>query len=320
MSSKLPIANPKQSGGGGPARERWGGTEGPSSLGAAQAAHPQFSRCGGAARRDPAQPGWGPDGSAGGAGAQPPCDDLAGELEGKSPAEILAAAAARHPGRIALACSFGAEDCLLVDAIARAGLRVEIFTLDTGFLFPETHALWRELEARYQITIRAERPLPPDPSPRPESSLERGGRSIPPWEADPDACCEARKVVPLRAALSRLSAWVTGIRRDQTPERAGARVVEWDGRFGLEKVNPLAAWTHDQVWSELRRLGVPVNLLHGRGYTSIGCAPCTTPVRPGEDPRAGRWRGRAKTECGLHLRPPSAPPPSPPGGTEAGNS
>lgn len=222
---------------------------------------------------------------------------LARELEGRPPAEILAAAAARHPGRIARACSFGAEDCLLLDAIARARLPIEVFTLDTGYLFPETYALWRELEARYGIAIRPERTGLPAPDPS----------APPPWEEDPDACCEARKVAPLRAALSRLSAWVTGIRRDQTPDRAGARVLEWDGRFGLEKVNPLAAFTHDQVWAELRRLSIPVNPLHARGYTSIGCAPCTTPVRPGEDPRAGRWRGRAKTECGLHQRPAPAP-------------
>ncbi len=222
--------------------------------------------------------------------------DLAASLEGKPPAEILAAAAARHPGRIALACSFGAEDCLLVDAVARAGLAVEVFTLDTGYLFPETYELWKQLEARYGITIRAERTALPPPNPA----------APPPWEVDPDACCEARKVVPLRNALSRLGAWVTGIRRDQTADRANAKVIEWDGRFGLEKVNPLAAWTHDQVWAELRRLDVPVNPLHARGFTSIGCAPCTTPVRPGEDPRAGRWRGREKTECGLHLRPSAA--------------
>jgi phosphoadenosine phosphosulfate reductase len=222
---------------------------------------------------------------------------LAEELEGRPPAEILAAAALRHPGRVALACSFGAEDCLLVDAVARAGLPVGIFTLDTGYLFPETYALWRELEARYGITIRAERTDLPPPDPA----------ATPPWEVDPDACCEARKVLPLRAALSRLGAWVTGIRRDQSPDRASARVFEWDGRFGLEKVNPLAAWTQEDVRAELRRLGVPVNPLHQRGFTSIGCAPCTTPVRPGEDPRAGRWRGRAKTECGLHLRPAPKP-------------
>lgn len=215
---------------------------------------------------------------------------LAASLEGRAPAEILAAAAARHPGRIALACSFGAEDCLLVDEIARAKLPVEVFTLDTSFLFPQTYILWRQLEERYGITIRAERGDAPAPVPG----------QPPPWEADPDACCQARKVVPLRTALSRLGAWVTGIRRDQTPDRAHAQVIEWDGRFGLEKVNPLAGWTHDQVWAELRRRDVPVNPLHAEGFASIGCAPCTTPVKPGEDPRAGRWRGREKTECGLH--------------------
>ncbi len=225
-----------------------------------------------------------------GPSARDELEELARSLEGRPPAEILAAAAARHPGRVALACSFGAEDCLLVDAVARAGLAIEVFTLDTGYLFPETYALWRELERRTGIAIRAERTALPAPAPS----------DPPPWEADPDACCEARKVVPLRAALARHSAWVTGIRRDQTPERARARVVEWDARFGLEKVNPLAAWSHDQVWAELRRLAIPVNPLHARGYASIGCVPCTTPVRPGEDPRAGRWRGSAKTECGLH--------------------
>jgi phosphoadenylyl-sulfate reductase (thioredoxin) len=217
---------------------------------------------------------------------------LAAALEGRSPAEILAAAAGRHPGRLALACSFGAEDCLLVHLVARTELRVDIFTLDTGYLFPETYALWKELEARYRIRIEAA----PGGAPKADPAAR------PPWEVDADACCEARKVVPLRAALSRYGGWVTGIRRDQTPERANAKVIEWDARFGLEKVNPLAAWSSAQVWEELRRGGVPTNPLHQQGYLSIGCAPCTSPVRPGEDPRAGRWRGSAKKECGLHLR------------------
>lgn len=216
---------------------------------------------------------------------------LAAELEGSSPSQIMAAAAARHPGRIALACSFGAEDCLLVDAIGRSQLPIAIFTLDTGYLFPETYALWKELEGRYGITIR----------PAPGGAPKAETAETPPWEVDADACCHARKVVPLRAQLSTLGAWVTGIRRDQTPERAGARVIEWDARFGLEKANPLAAWTSDQVWDYLRREGVPVNPLHARGYPSIGCEPCTSPVVPGEDPRAGRWRGTAKKECGLHV-------------------
>lgn len=216
---------------------------------------------------------------------------LAADLEGRPPEEILAAVAPRFPGRIALACSFGAEDDVLVDVVARHRLPVEIFTLDTGFLFPETQVLWARLEARYGLRIAA---APADLPP-----LDRS--KAPPWEQDPDRCCHARKVVPLRAKLATLGAWITGIRRDQTPDRANAGVVEWDARFGLVKVNPLAAWTAADVAAYVRRFDVPVNPLHERGYLSIGCAPCTSPVRPGEDPRAGRWRGREKTECGLHV-------------------
>jgi phosphoadenylyl-sulfate reductase (thioredoxin) len=216
---------------------------------------------------------------------------LAAALEGKPPAEILAAIAPLFPGRIALANSLGAEDCVLVDVIGRARLPVDVFTIDTGCLFAETYALWTRLEERYGLTFRALRAEPP--------ALEPG--LPPPWERDPDACCDLRKVRPLRAELARLDAWVTGIRRDQTPERAHARVVEWDARFGLVKVNPLAAWTSEDVRTHVRRHGVPTNPLHERGYHSIGCAPCTSPVKPGEDPRAGRWRGREKTECGLHV-------------------
>jgi phosphoadenylyl-sulfate reductase (thioredoxin) len=216
---------------------------------------------------------------------------LAAALEGRPPEEILAAVAPRFPGRIALACSFGAEDDVLVEVIARHRLPVAIFTLDTGFLFPETQVLWSTLEARYGVTIAA--------APADLPALDR--TKAPPWEADPDGCCHLRKVLPLRAKLATLGAWVTGIRRDQTPDRANARVVEWDARFGLVKVNPLAGWTAADVAAHVARFDVPVNPLHARGYASIGCAPCTSPVKPGEDPRAGRWRGREKTECGLHV-------------------
>ncbi|HET8542129.1 MAG TPA: phosphoadenylyl-sulfate reductase [Anaeromyxobacter sp.] len=222
---------------------------------------------------------------------------LAAAFEGAPPEEILAAASLRHPGRIALACSFGAEDCVLVDVVGRTPVPVDIFTLDTGFLFAETYALWTRLEERYGVRIRAAKADLP--------AVEPG--LPPPWERDPDACCAARKVGPLKAALAGLEAWVTGIRRDQTADRANAKPFEWDARFGLVKVNPLAAWTSEDVWRHVRAHDVPTNPLHARGYLSIGCAPCTSPVRPGEDPRAGRWRGREKTECGLHAdRPRSA--------------
>jgi phosphoadenosine phosphosulfate reductase len=226
---------------------------------------------------------------------------LARELEQRRPDEILAAIAPRFPRWIALATSFGAEDCVLLDVIARAHLPIEVFTVDTGHLFPETYALWTRLEQRYGIRIRAVRARVP--------AVEQG--SPPPWERDPDACCAARKVEPLRSALAELGAWVTGIRREQTPERASARVLEWDSRFGLFKVNPLATWTRDDVAAYVRLFDVPTNPLHVRGYPSIGCAPCTTPVQPGEDPRSGRWRGHEKRECGLHVVRGAAVPPSP---------
>jgi phosphoadenylyl-sulfate reductase (thioredoxin) len=215
---------------------------------------------------------------------------LSSSLEGAAPEEILAAAAGRFPGRIQLACSFGPEDCALMDVIARARLPVGLFTIDTGCLFAETYALWTRLEERYGVRVHAVRGDAPPQAPG----------AAPPWEADPDGCCHLRKVVPLRTLLAGLAAWVTGVRRDQTPERASTRVLEWDARFGLAKVNPLAAWTSERVWEHVRRFDVPTNPLHARGYASIGCAPCTTPVAPGEDPRSGRWRGREKTECGLH--------------------
>jgi phosphoadenylyl-sulfate reductase (thioredoxin) len=219
-------------------------------------------------------------------------------LEGRPAEEILAAAAARFAPRLGFATGFGAEGCVLVDLAARHAIPLDLFTLDTGQLFPETIELWRELELRYGVTIRGVRSV---------SAYSDADE----WAVDPDACCERRKLRPLRAELARLDAWVTAIRRDQTPDRAGAQVVEWDAKFGLPKVNPLVAWTAADVAAYVRAHDVPVNRLHARGYASIGCAPCTTPVAPGEDPRAGRWRGRAKTECGLHARAP-APSASPP--------
>ncbi len=217
----------------------------------------------------------------------------AAALEAASPEEILAEAARRWP-RIAFATGFGPEGCVIVDLIARHRLPVEIFTLDTGVLFPETYELWRRLERRYGIAIRAARPA---------FTLEEARTTFDRlWETEPDRCCEHRKVLPLRAALEGLDAWVTAIRRDQTPERAGAQPVEPDPKFGPVKVNPLVRWSSADVWAHVSRHDVPVNPLHAQGYPSIGCAPCTTPVAPGEDPRAGRWRGREKTECGLHGR------------------
>jgi phosphoadenylyl-sulfate reductase (thioredoxin) len=222
-------------------------------------------------------------------------EEAAARLEGRPPVEILAWAASRFPGRVGFATGFGAEGCVLVDTIARAKLAIDVFTLDTGLLFPETYALWRRLENRYGISIRAVRPALTV-----EQQSHAHGDAL--WEREPDRCCQLRKVLPLRSALAGLDAWITSIRRDQTRERADAGIVERDARFGLVKLNPLADWSDDDVRAYVRKHDVPVNPLHARGYPSIGCRPCTSPVLPGELDRAGRWRGREKTECGLHLR------------------
>jgi phosphoadenylyl-sulfate reductase (thioredoxin) len=160
-------------------------------------------------------------------------------------------------------------------------------------LFPETYELWQRLERKYDIEIRAVRP---------EQTIEQQAATLGPalWERDSDRCCDLRKVQPLRAELTKFDAWITAIRRDQTPDRANSQIVERDKKFGLVKVNPLVAWTSKDVWAHVMKNGVPYNPLHDHGYPSIGCQPCTSPVQAGEDPRAGRWRGKAKTECGLH--------------------
>lgn len=216
----------------------------------------------------------------------------AGALEGAGPLTALRWAAASYP-RVALATGFGPEDCVLIDLIARHDLAIDLFTLDTGLLFDETRALWRALEARYRRPIRAV-----VPAASVAAQAAEVGDAL--WARDPDGCCARRKLAPLAAELARHDAWVTAIRRDQTQDRAAAAVVEPDRRFGLIKINPLVAWSSDDVWRHLRAHAVPTNPLHARGYPSIGCAPCTSPVAAGEDPRSGRWRGRAKDECGLH--------------------
>jgi phosphoadenosine phosphosulfate reductase len=121
------------------------------------------------------------------------------------------------------------------------------------------------------------------------------------WLGSPDQCCNLRKVEPLRRKLGELQAWITSIRRDQTADRASAGKIEWDEKFGLVKINPIADWNSKQVWQYIREHDVPYNSLHERDYPSIGCTHCTRAVRPGEDPRAGRWAGMSKTECGLHI-------------------
>lgn len=214
-------------------------------------------------------------------------------LESFSAADLVAWTLREFGGDAAIASSFGLEDVALIDLASRSGQPFSVFTLDTDFLFPETYALIDQLERRYGFTVdRARSEFTP------QQQAERFGDEL--WRRDPDACCNLRKVQPLKAKLAMLGAWITGIRRDQAPTRAKTRKVEWDAKFRLMKFNPLADWTWDDVRSYVRENDVPYNPLHDRGYPSIGCTYCTRAVAPGEDPRAGRWAGTAKTECGLH--------------------
>jgi phosphoadenosine phosphosulfate reductase len=226
-------------------------------------------------------------------------DDLeraARELEYCSPQEILTWALAIYRPHIVLACSFGGPSgMILLDMLMQMEPTIPVFYLDTGLLFPETYALVAEVAQRYGI---APRPV------RPQLTLAQQaaqyGEAL--WARDPDRCCELRKVFPQREALKGFDAWITGLRRDQAVTRRTIAVVEWDSKFGLAKVNPLARWAEREVWRYIAIHKVPYNRLHQCGYPSIGCTPCTGPVAPGEDPRAGRWSGFAKTECGLHTK------------------
>lgn len=215
-------------------------------------------------------------------------------LEGKGPEEALRWAFAQFEiEEIALACSFGAEDVALVDLIAKIEPKARLFYLDTGFLFPETYELIDRVRAQYPL--RMEQVLP---ALTPEEQAAAHGDAL--WAREPDVCCGIRKVEPLTMVLGGLTAWITGIRREQSPTRANAQVVEFDTKFNLVKINPLVAWTEKDVWTYITTNNVPYNPLHDQGYPSIGCTHCTRAVKPGEDPRAGRWSGFTKTECGLH--------------------
>lgn len=219
--------------------------------------------------------------------------EAAAFFEDRRPQEVLAWALERYQGGIALACSFGAEDVALVDMVSRIRPDTKIFYLDTDLFFPETYAVRDRLLERYNAGLVRFSPA----SSLAEQESEHGPEL---WRQNPDLCCRIRKMEPLARALGDLDAWVTGIRRDQAPTRANARVVEWDAKFSLVKINPLVRWTWQDVWDYIKENDVPYNELHDRGYPSIGCAPCTRQVKQGEDPRAGRWSGFNKTECGLH--------------------
>ncbi|UHL62914.1 phosphoadenylyl-sulfate reductase [Paralcaligenes sp. KSB-10] len=210
----------------------------------------------------------------------------------------VAGIAADHPDAV-FASSLAAEDMVLLHALVQAKAPIEVFTLDTGRLHPQTLAMIDTIADRYGVAVRAVRP---DPAAVQEHVAQFGEFAFYDSVDLRKACCGIRKVEPLRRALQGHSAWLTGQRRDQSITRTELAESEFDTVFGLQKYNPLASWTTDQVWAVVRALDIPYNPLHDQGYPSIGCDPCTRAIRPGEDARAGRWWWEQKSskECGLH--------------------
>ena len=204
------------------------------------------------------------------------------DLESLSAQEVLAHVVDEYHPRLYVACSFQKEASVILDMLLRIEPTARVFTLDTGVLFPETYETWRRIEQRYGIEI----------------DVYRGEWIDGLWQRDPDACCGMRKVEPLERALSGIDAWITGLRREQSPARAGTpKLGEDAGHPGKVKCAPLADWSEQDVWRYIVERDVPYHPLHDRGYASIGCTHCTAPGGG----RDGRWAGTDKIECGLHL-------------------
>jgi phosphoadenosine phosphosulfate reductase len=216
-------------------------------------------------------------------------------LEEAEPWEIIAWAVGRFGERLTMATAFGPEGCLIIHWLSAIAPRTFVFNLDTGYQFQETLELRERIARRYGIEVSLERPG----TTVEEYERLHGG---PLHQSNPDACCADRKLAVIRRVLTRFDAWMSGIRRDQSPDRAASPIVGWDGKFNVVKISPLANWTKARVWDAIVKDDVPYNPLHDQGFISIGCRPCTRAVTFGEDERAGRWSGSAKTECGLHSR------------------
>ncbi|XRQ13587.1 phosphoadenylyl-sulfate reductase [Actinomadura welshii] len=213
-------------------------------------------------------------------------------LEGAPTLEIIRWAAATFGDRICLTSSM--SDAALIHLVSKVKPGIDVLFVDTGYHFAETIGTRDAVEAVYPVNVI---------NVTPSRTVEEQEAALGPrlFGRNPDLCCHLRKVEPLGRALEGYMAWVSGIRRDETASRRDRRVVEWDRKRGMVKVNPILDWTQEDMDNYIEDNGVLVNPLHYDGYPSIGCAPCTSPVAPGEDPRSGRWAGMGKTECGIHL-------------------
>lgn len=228
--------------------------------------------------------------------AVPPVDAIGGETI----ADRLRTAVQAIDGRIVLTTGFGMEGQLIAHHVFTQRLPIEVVTLDTGRLFPETYKVWQKTEERYGVRIRS---IHPEAAAVAAVVADQGINGFYYSKEAREGCCNVRKVHPLSRALENASGWIVGLRANQSRERSSVRLAGWDPQHRLVKVSPLFDWKRDEIAAECARLGVPVNELHSQGYPSIGCAPCTRAVRAGEDERSGRWwweAGETK-ECGLHV-------------------
>lgn len=216
------------------------------------------------------------------------------ELETATPEEIIRWAADRFGDRLTMATAFGPEGCVILSMLAEIAPETYVFNLDTGYQFLETLDLRDRIAEKYGIEVDM---LQPELS-VPEYEAKHGG---PLYKTDPSRCCMERKIKFLHQGVAGRQAWMSGIRRDQSADRARSAIVGWDNKFNLVKISPLANWTKKDVWNRILKQSVPYNPLHDQGYPSIGCWPCTQKAIDGDpDERSGRWAGSDKTECGLH--------------------
>ncbi|MGD0167002.1 MAG: phosphoadenylyl-sulfate reductase [Gaiellaceae bacterium] len=219
--------------------------------------------------------------------------ELALELAPLQAEEILGWAAERFGDKLCLTCSWQRQSSVLVHMFSELGLNVDVVELDTQLFFRETYETRERLIERYGIDV-----VGPEIISVAEQHLREGPNL---WERDPDRCCHIRKVEPLTRALEPYGAWVSGVRREQSPSRSGLEKIQWSERYAVWRVHPLVDWDEKRVQAYIHVNEIPYNPLHDMGYRSIGCIPCTRPTRPDEEERAGRWAGSDKLECGIHL-------------------
>jgi phosphoadenosine phosphosulfate reductase len=215
------------------------------------------------------------------------------DFEAMTAEDVLQWAYGEYGRKLVLTCSWQKQSSVLVHMVSELGLDVDVVELDTHLFFRESYETRERLVERYGLKL-----IRPDIITVAEQHRREGANL---WERDPDRCCHIRKVEPLIAALEPYDAWVSGIRRDQSPSRAGTPKMQWSERYGVWKVHPLADWDEKRVWAYIAINDIPSNPLHEAGYRSIGCMPCTRPIREDEEERAGRWAGSDKLECGIHV-------------------